>query len=84
MNTYELQGRCSKMIKERGMYPGNESLPTFNHYLGDEWGPVFKDFYSGHPKARLRVPSGVEMLTGVFENVLKESTSLRSPSSPAS
>jgi len=71
---------CDKMIGACGKFPRNVALYKYHHFLGKEWGTVFREYYTGHPKARLMVRDGFEMAVPVIENAIKE---LNEPSDPS-
>jgi hypothetical protein len=37
---------CDEMIEACGKFPCNVSLSKYHHFLGDEWGPVFREYYT--------------------------------------
>jgi len=72
MTPVEMSQACDKMIAERGHYPRNESVETFKEYLGEDWGPVFHEYYTTNPESKLRVKYGGQMVIQVFENIIKD------------
>jgi hypothetical protein len=71
---------CDEMIEACGKFPRNVPLSKYHHFLGEEWGTVFRKYYTEHPKARLGVSDGFEMAVPVLENTIKE---LNEPSDPS-
>ena len=82
----EIIKSCDEMIEACGKFPRNVPLPMYHHFLGEEWGTVFRKYYTAHPKSRLMVNDGLEMAGPVIEYTIKELNESHDPSqsSPAS